>query len=113
MSIDGISGGGGAGGIGTPKAPPKAASREFEVEATPQSETTDELARLESGELTIDEYVGARAAQATQHLQGYLSQEQLHTIRTELEEQMKTDPVLARLVQRATGVVQASVEAEG
>ncbi len=110
MGIDGIGGGpggiGGPGGVGGPKGPPKAQS--FQVEKPEAAGASQDVAgadldRLERGELSLDEYLDVRAEQAVAHLQ-QLSPEQLQIIKSQVVEQLKNDPALMRLVQRATGV---------
>lgn len=124
MGIDGISGGGGPGGIGAPKGPPKSGGEGFSIErpgassqsqgagATAESAEAAELTQLERGELSLDEYLGQRADAAVKHLEGRLSPDQLQTVRTELLDQLKTDPAMVRLVQRATGLVPSASDVE-
>jgi hypothetical protein len=61
--------------------------------------------RLQSGELTRDQYLELRADQAVQHLVGRLPTDQIDTIRATLREQLSTDPLLVTLVRRATSAV--------
>ena len=114
MGIDGIgrggppapvpSGPGKAGGAGA--TPGKELSTVGEadaaagVSATGQSEA---LSKLEAGELSLDEYLNAQVQQATQHLQGRVSAEQLTAIQQTLRAEMSSDPALLELVKRATG----------
>lgn len=74
------------------------------VEPTAGSEALDQLTR---GELTLNEYVDLRVAEATVHLDGKLPTEQLEFVRDSLREQLGTDPVLVELVRRSTGSVPA------
>jgi hypothetical protein len=64
---------------------------------------SDQLDRLGRGELSLGEYLDARVADATAHLEGKLALEQLEFVRRSLRQQLATDPVLVELVRRATG----------
>lgn len=104
MGVDGISGGGippipksGAGESGS------ATETEFSIRETGETKEATSLERLESGDLSIDEYLDTRVQHATQHLEGSVAPEQLQVIREELRDQLSTDPVLQRLVQRTLG----------
>lgn len=105
MGVDGISGG------GPPRIPDApsadgASSKEhtFKVGEADATETVSaDLSRVESGEMSIEEYLDARVEQATAHLQAALPPEQLQLLQETLREQLSTDPVVASLVQRATG----------
>ncbi len=105
MGIDGISGGG-----GPPKiSPPSGAERsggQFSIEAGKAPADSGDLEKLANGELSQDEYLDARVEQAVSHLQQGLSVEQLELVRETLREQLESDPLLQRVLQRATGVVQ-------
>ena len=59
---------------------------------------------LQRGELSLDQYLDGRVSEATQHLSGTNSPEQLEFVKQSLREQMATDPVLVELVQRTTGL---------
>jgi hypothetical protein len=61
------------------------------------------LSSLQRGELSLDQYLDGRVSEATQHLNGTISPEQLEFVKQSLREQMATDPVLVELVQRTTG----------
>ncbi len=73
--------------------------------ATPLSAA---LSSLQRGELSLDQYLDGRVSEATQHLAGKISPEQLDFVRQSLREQLATDPVLVELVQRTTGSSAAS-----
>lgn len=112
MGIDGIGGGGippgGIGGPGGPGGPkgPKGSGEAFSVGATDapeQAGPSDALERVQRGELSVDEYLDTRVAEATAHLQNRLPAEQLDFVKESLREQLQTDPVLVELVKRATG----------
>jgi len=64
---------------------------------------SSELERLGRGEISLDEYLDARVLEATEHLGGKLSAEQLDFVKSTLRAQLESDPVLIELVQRATG----------
>jgi len=116
MSIDGIGKPPGAGGIGGVAG---AASNEgvrpaesFKVDAnTPAAaggKVSAALSSLQRGELSLDQYLDGRVTDATSHLVGKLSPDQLEFVKQSLREQMATDPVLAELVHRTTGAAPAS-----
>lgn len=116
MAIDGI--GGGPGGIGGPKiGPAQSAGKsgaEFQLDRADAAAPTGDVGsadvqRLERGELSLDEYLDARAEQAVAHLQG-MAPEQLEVIKAQLVEQLKSDPAISGLVRRATGVASANVD---
>jgi hypothetical protein len=103
MGVDGISG-------GSPPSPDVPAAKEaspreaFSVEAAaPALNPATDLDRVQSGELSVAEYLEARVNEATRHLEGAMGPEQLSMIREQLQEQLSTDPVLVRLVQRSVG----------
>ena len=66
------------------------------------------LARVQRGELTVDQYLDGSVTEATRHLAGKLSPDQLEFVKQSLREQLATDPVLVELVQRTTGAAAAS-----
>src|SRR5687767_6162090 len=103
-------------GIGKPPSPPGvggpsgvasggASGGTFRVDQTGGAAptTSPELDRLGRGEISLNEYLDAQVGDATQHLQGKLSPEQLDFVKSTLRAQLETDPVLIELVQRATG----------
>jgi hypothetical protein len=65
------------------------------------------LGQLQRGDITLDQYLDSRVADAVQHLQGKLPAEQLEFVKQSLRDQLSTDPVLTELVRRATGSVPA------
>lgn len=79
---------------------------EFRVERT-QSPPANDLERLERKEITREEYLDNRVDQATAHLQGHLSPERLSEVKQQMLAQLEVDPVLRRLLQRATGVAES------
>lgn len=106
MGVDGISG---SGGSGLPEAPGNVEGsnverpgESFSVEQAEGTATSD-LDRVASGELSVDGYLDARVRAATSHLEGVLGPEQLADVQEQLREQLLTDPLLSRLVQRALG----------
>lgn len=106
MGVDGING---AGPSGPPDALPATDSAEA---ATPFSAVTaagevrpvTDLDRVASGELSVEQYLDARVERATGHLANALAPDQLAALQEELREQLATDPMLQRLVQRTLGV---------
>lgn len=73
------------------------------VEASPTDRVSAALSSLQRGELTLDQYLDGRVKDATSHLVGKLSAEQLTFVQQSLREQLVSDPVLVELVQRTTG----------
>ena len=71
--------------------------------ASPGDRVSAALSSLQRGELTLDQYLDGRVSEATSHLAGKLSPEQLAFVQQSLREQLVTDPVLVELVQRTTG----------
>ena len=115
MSIDGIGKPPGAligdiGGVQSAGAPRPAET--FTVEragsAPAGARVSAELSSLQRGEVSLDQYLDGRVSEATSHLVGKLSPEQLDFVKQSLREQMTTDPVLVELVQRTTGASPAS-----
>lgn len=111
MSIDGIGrppgGPGGVGPLGGP-AKPNVSGEGFQVErgaaASGAAPASDPLSRLQSGEISVDQYLDARVEDAITHLVSKLPAEQLEQIRSSLREQLESDPTLVELVRRATSV---------
>lgn len=109
MGIDGIKGPGGS----TPPAPSESTSKaSFEqaldstVEGAQQgSDVTGPLARLQAGEIGVDEYLDLQVQDAVRHLEGKLSQEQFEFVQATLRDQLRQDPVLVELVRRTTGSI--------
>jgi hypothetical protein len=66
------------------------------------------LSSLQRGELSLDQYLDGRVTDATHHLAGKISPEQLDFVKQSLREQLATDPVLVELVQRTTGSAPSS-----
>jgi len=77
----------------TPAAAPAASAEGVEATA---------LERLRSGDLTLDAYLDAKAAEATRHLEG-VAPAVLQAIRDTLREQLASDPGLADLVRTVRG----------
>lgn len=108
MGIDGI-GGSGPPGVGGPKIGPASTGAEFNVGAAEAPRESAELQKLDAGEISLDQYLDGRATEAVAHLEGQLGPEQLAVVKAQLVEQMKSDPAISRLVQRATGVAQSAL----
>lgn len=115
MGIDGIGKPpgapvGGIGGLSGSEAARPARPFALEPTAGPASSArvSPELASLQRGELSLDQYLDGRVTEATQHLSGKISPEQLDFVKQSLREQLATDPVLVELVQRTTGSAPAS-----
>jgi hypothetical protein len=113
MGIDGIGKPPGAGAppgtTGVGGAGPAAPAREaFKVEKTGASQgvsAADPFARLQRGEIGVEEYLDQRVNHAVEHLSNKLSSDQLEFVKSSLRDQLRTDPVLLELVRRATGSV--------
>lgn len=71
--------------------------------AAPSERISAALSSLQRGELSLDQYLDGRVNDATHHLAGKISPEQLDFVKQSLREQLATDPVLVELVQRTTG----------
>jgi hypothetical protein len=115
MSIDGIgkppgAGIGGIGGASGKEAAPPAEAFKLDpsVEAAAGGQVSAALSSLQRGELSLDQYLDGRVSDATSHLVGKLSPDQLEFVKQSLREQLSTDPVLVELVRRATGSAPAS-----
>ena len=106
-SIGGVGGVGGAQGTDAPR-PAQAFSLDPSAAAAPSSRVSAALSSLQRGELSLDQYLDGRVSEATTHLAGKLSPDQLEFVKQSLREQMATDPVLVELVQRTTGAAPAS-----
>lgn len=117
MSID---------GLGRPPAPPasgvsplagpaeaSASSEPFRAErpaGAAAAEAAGPLARLESGELSLDQYLDMRVDEAVAPFGDRLSASQLEFMKTSLRAELEADPVLVELVRRATGARAGSSE---
>jgi hypothetical protein len=67
-----------------------------------QSESSALFARFERGELSVEEYLDARASEAVAPYEGKLPAGRLAWLKGMLREQLETDPVLAERVRQAT-----------
>lgn len=74
-------------------------------EATESVSATADLERLQSGAISLDDYLQTRAEKAVAHLESVVPADQLELIKEQLVHQMKQDPSVASLVQRATGIL--------
>jgi hypothetical protein len=114
MGIDGIGKPPGAGiaGVGSATSTEGAhAAEPFKVDpsaaATAGGKVSAALAKLQRGELSLDQYLDGRVDDAVSHLVGKLSPDQLEFVKQSLRDQIATDPVLVELVHRTTGSVPA------
>ncbi|HEX9621691.1 MAG TPA: hypothetical protein VF989_16210 [Polyangiaceae bacterium] len=64
---------------------------------------SDALARLRTGELTLDEYLDDRAAHAVEPLEALIGAERAQWVRELLREELRVDPVLVEMVRQVTG----------
>ncbi len=110
MGIDGIGKPGGlppgAGGVGGPTKTGAIKGESFRVDKAAGTEgvqATDPLGQLQRGDITLDQYLDSRVADAVQHLEGKLPPEHLDFVKQSLREQLGSDPVLIELVRRTTG----------
>jgi hypothetical protein len=115
MSIDGIGRPpippGGATGVSGPSAA-AGTGESFEVASPEAAAGTQQspLARLSSGELSLDEYLDLRVREAVGPLASKLGPAELEMIQGSLRAQLETDPVLIELVRRATGSTPTGTE---
>lgn len=84
---------------------PTGSGEVFRVARTEKSEAASLVERVRSGELTVEQYLDLRVSEATSHLDGKVSSDQLAFVRNSLREQLATDPVLVDLVRGITGAV--------
>jgi hypothetical protein len=105
MGIDGI-------GKAPPIAPPggtesseavAGSGSEFRIGSAGVSSPASALARLERGEIDLDQYLDTRVTEATAHLTGTVTAEQLEFVKQTLRAELSSDPVLVELLRRATG----------
>jgi hypothetical protein len=115
MSID---------GIGRPPRPPNGVGFSggpaptgdkdtFQVERSGEAKAVSPsgpLARLERGEISVDQYLDARVEEAVEPLVKRLAPETLDFVRKSLRIELSTDPVLIELVKRATAAVPSSTD---
>jgi len=97
---------------GAPSTEPARAAEPFVLDRSaavaPSDRISAALSSLQRGELSLDQYLDGRISDATNHLTGQISPEQLDFVKQSLREQLTTDPVLVELVQRTTGSSAAS-----
>lgn len=74
-------------------------------EASQDVGAATDLERVQSGDLSLDDYLQTRADKAVSHLESVMPADQLAIIKEQLIAQMKHDPSVAALVQRATGIL--------
>jgi len=83
---------------------------EFKVSRAEPTGAATSLDRLRAGEISVSEYLDIQIHEATAHLDGRLSPEQLSFIRDNLREQLSSDPVLVDLVKSTTGALPPASE---
>jgi hypothetical protein len=109
MGIDGIKGP----GASSPPSPSEGASKSHFEDALDStvgsaragSDVSGPLAKLQAGQIGVDEYLDLQVQDAVRHLEGKLSQEQFEFVQNSLREQLRQDPVLVELVHRTTGSI--------
>jgi hypothetical protein len=118
MSVDGIGGGGRPPKAGDSGAPvhddPIEAPSGFDANPATEAaaaEVPSALEQVRGGTLSLDQYVDIRVEQAVQHLKQTLPTDELDFVRASLRDQMRADPVLVELLQRATGLRDADADA--
>lgn len=84
---------------------PTGARETFQVSRAAPSEAAGPIERVRSGEITVEEYLDSKVSEATSHLEGKLSSENLEFVQNSLREQLANDPVLVDLVRGAAGAV--------
>ena len=119
--VGGIGGPGGSGppgkigGVGAPGAPattgPTGAnktsfsetlkSNEAAAKSTEAAGSATPLERLRTGEIDVNGYVDLRVRDATAHLEGVLSPQDLEKVQEELRDAIENDPDIAALVKGA------------
>lgn len=72
--------------------------------SAPISVPDQSLRKLQSGELTLDEYLDERVEVALSHVKGRIPEERLEMLREIVREHVRTDPVMVEMVRRVTGV---------
>jgi len=102
MGIDGIGKPPPIGPAGGAQAP-AASGGDFRLPGAEGAAPSNDLARLERGEIGLDAYLDARVTEATGHLRDRLAPEQLEFVQRTLRSELAADPVLVELVRRATG----------
>jgi hypothetical protein len=118
MSIDGIGkprGGVPAAGVGVPSAgTPKGERFDVGGSAAPQgvgaATGSDDLGRLQRGEIDVNTYLDGRVNGAVAHLAGALPPDQIAFVKQTLRDQLASDPVLSEFARRTTGQIPAAVE---
>jgi hypothetical protein len=112
MSINGIGKGGPPVGVPGDIAPAGRAGQagptggEFSAsksEASQKVQGASALDQLRAGTLTLPQYLDVKVGEATHHLDGKVSGEQLAFVKSSLRAQLSSDPVLIDLVKAATG----------
>lgn len=109
MSVDGIGSGGRPPKAGEqapvgsdPVEAPSGFGAEQAADAAP-ADPPSALDQVRSGALSVDQYVEMRVERAVAHLKPTLPNRELEFVRESLRHQMRSDPVLIELLQRATG----------
>ena len=106
MAIAGI---GRTGALGASEVDPagsaSAGTERFELPAEQdvRSERSAPLVRSDADVAELDAYLESQVERAVAHLQSTLTGEQLALLKEALSDQIKSDPVLLELAQRATG----------
>ncbi len=111
MSINGIGKGSGSPPIGAPGDAGRAGElkpvgSEFKVsrpDAASMVGGPAPLDQLRAGTLTLPQYLDVKVREATAHLDGKISGDQMEFVKSSLREQLSSDPVLIDLVKATTG----------
>ncbi len=109
MGVDGIGKSGGIGasrGIEAPPSTEPSPADSFSVEPGAEAGGAvgpDELAQLQRGELTVEQYLDARVQDATRHIVDSLPADHLDFVRKTLRAQLESDPVLTELLRQTIG----------
>jgi hypothetical protein len=90
------------GALGTEDALATEGAKATEAAARPEDVMNVDRARLERGELSLDDYLEIQVQEATSHLVDRLPATALDAVRAELRVQLATDPVLRSLAARIT-----------
>lgn len=84
---------------------PSGAREAFQVDRASPATEAGPVDRVRAGDISIDEYLDSKVNEATAHLSGKLSPDQLAFVQDSLREQIAADPVLVELVRGAAGAI--------
>lgn len=88
----------------------QAARANLQVVQRPESES---VRKVKAGEMTLDEYIEQRIAEASSHLEGKIPKDTLDNLKFVMREKMRTDPLLVETVRRITGITPRPLTGNG